>query len=117
MAQILVIDDEFEVRSTIRFMLEREGHEVTEALDGQEGMELFLKKPADLIITDILMPNQDGIETLLQLHADHPNIPVIVISGNATEHLDLASEFGANSVLHKPFKYKELTDAVNQALL
>ncbi|MFT5367458.1 MAG: CheY-like chemotaxis protein [Candidatus Latescibacterota bacterium] len=116
MARILIIDDEFEVRSTIRFMLEREGHEVREALDDVEGIQLFLKHSADLIITDILMPNQDGIETLLQLHADHPEVPVIVISGNAAEHLSLASEFGAVTVLSKPFKYKDLTDAVTQAL-
>lgn len=116
MARILVIDDEFEIRSTIRFMLEREGHEVTEALDGEEGIQHFLEHSADLIITDILMPNQDGIETLLQLHADHPEVPVIVVSGNAAEHLDLAREFGASSVLSKPFKYQDLTDAVNQAL-
>ncbi|MBT4140647.1 MAG: response regulator [Candidatus Latescibacteria bacterium] len=116
MAHILVIDDEFEVRNTIRFMLEREGHKVTEALDGVEGIQYFLKHSADLIITDILMPNQDGIETLLQLHVDHPEVPVIVISGNAPEHLGLASEFGAHSVLSKPFKYQELINAVSQAL-
>lgn len=117
MARILVIDDEYEVRSTIRLMLEREGHDVVEALDGQEGIEHFLKDSADLIITDILMPNQDGIETLLQLHADHPDIPVIVISGNAAEHLDLAKEFGAHSVIPKPFTYKDLTTRVADALL
>ena len=116
MARILIIDDEFEVRSTMRFMLEREGHNVIEALDGVEGIQRFLEHPTDLIITDILMPNQDGIETLLQLHADHPDVPVIVISGNAAEHLDLAREFGARSVLSKPFKYQDLINAVSQAL-
>lgn len=116
MARILIIDDEFEIRSTIRHMLEREGHDVIEALDGVEGIQHFLERPTDLIITDILMPNQDGIETLLQLHADHPNVPVIVISGNAAEHLDLAREFGASSVLSKPFKYQDLINAVSKAL-
>ena len=95
MARILIIDDEFEVRSTMRFMLEREGHNVIEALDGVEGIQRFLEHPTDLIITDILMPNQDGIET---------------------EHLDLAREFGARSVLSKPFKYQDLINAVSQAL-
>lgn len=116
MARILIIDDEYDVRTTIRMMLEREGHTVVEALDGIEGTEYFLKEPADLIITDIVMPNQDGIETLLQLHTDYPDIPVIVISGNAAEHLDLAREFGAKEVLPKPFKYQDLTRAVNEAL-
>jgi CheY-like chemotaxis protein len=116
MAHILVIDDDREVRSTIAAMLKREGHEVTQALDGMEGIRFFLAHPADLIITDILMPNQDGMETLLQLHTDFPDVPVIVISGDAAQHLDLARQFGAVAIISKPFKYQDLIGAVTDAL-
>jgi len=115
-AHILVIDDNSELRSAVRLMLETAGYHVEEAVNGAEGIRQFVASPADLVITDIMMPEQDGVETLLQLHADFPQVPLIVISGEAAEHLDIAREFGATHVLAKPFRMSDLVAAVQEAL-
>lgn len=116
MAHILLIDDDADLRLAITTMLETEGYKVDQATNGAEGIQKFLNHPADLIITDILMPGQDGMATLLQIRTDHPNLPIIVISGKAAEHLDLAEQFGATAVLPKPFRRAELLETVAKAL-
>jgi CheY-like chemotaxis protein len=115
-AHILVIDDNFDLRSSIKLMLESAGHHVEEATNGLEGIQQFVANPADLVITDIMMPEQDGLETLLQIRTDYPKVPLIVISGEAAEHLDLAREFGATHVLAKPFRLADLLAVVQNAL-
>jgi len=115
-AHILLIDDDDDLRLAITTMLETEGYQVNQATNGAEGIQKFLDQPADLIITDIIMPGQDGIATLLEMRADHPNLPIIVISGEAAEYLDLAKQFGATAVLPKPFRRAALLEAVAKAL-
>jgi two-component system response regulator CpxR len=120
MARILVIDDEQVVRDSLQKILRREGHEVLTAADGIEGLSLWREHGAAVVILDIHMPRSDGIETLVQLRAMHPSVPVIVISGgDQTRTLGLLGDaklLGATRTLAKPFSLSELTTALNHAL-
>jgi CheY-like chemotaxis protein len=121
MARILVVDDEEPVRFTIRARLESAGHEVDEAKNGKEAIESQTAGPFDLIITDIIMPEKEGVETIFELKRDYPDLKIIAISGGGrTKNLDflkLASGFGADKILAKPFSGKELLECVNDCLL
>jgi CheY-like chemotaxis protein len=118
--RILVIDDDALVRSALRRMLEGEGFAVLEARHGGEGLAIVASEPVDLVITDILMPEIEGIETILELRRNHPALPVIATSGGDrtgnNEFLDMASKFVANRVLPKPFRSKELLTMIQEIL-
>ena len=86
MARILIIDDEPNMRSMLRRMLHKAGHQVSEAGDGAEGIDSYERDPPDLVITDILMPKKEGIETIIALHRADPDLPVIAISGGGRFH-------------------------------
>ncbi len=116
MARILVIDADYEIRMLLRKMLEMAGHRVIEASNGEEGIRLYSQNPMDLIITDILMPEKDGVEALLELRTDFPDIKVIVISGKGKYLLPTASEFGALRVFEKPLKMQEILSTVKELL-
>jgi len=120
MARILVIDDEPYILMMLKKMLEKAGHEVDMAVNGEEGMELFNKYHADLIITDIVMPEKEGLETIRELKKKHPKLKVIAISGggrvDSKEYLDSARLFGASRIFKKPFKQKEIINAVEELL-
>ena len=120
MANILVADDEELARFTIREILEAEGHTVVEAKNGVEAIALFNKNPTDLIITDIIMPDKEGIETIIELKRDHPEVKIIAISGGGRtrnlDFLDLAKRYGANVILAKPFSEDELLGALGEVL-
>ncbi len=120
MACILVIDDEAPVRTLFRRILEKEQYEVLEASDGQAGMRLLRENPVDLVITDIFMPEKDGIEVLLELRKASPKLKVIVVSGGGKRvKLDMtqaARIFGAFRILRKPLEPQEVLDAVKEAL-
>ncbi len=116
MAHILIIDDDYSIRRALRTVLEKEGHDVVEAINGADGARLYTKFPIDLIITDILMPEKDGVEVLLELRADHPSIKAIVISGEGQEFLPAAEEFGALRTMSKPFKPSKLIQTVREVL-
>lgn len=120
MARILVIDDEDLVRFTIRHALESVGHEVIEAVDGAEGINRIKTASIDLVVTDVLMPNKEGIETIRELRTlDNPP-PIIAISGGGrtgnVDFLELARKFGADAVLAKPFSARDLTGTVSRLL-
>lgn len=120
MAQILVIDDDAALRTTVRRVLERSGHQVTEAENGAEGMRLVRKRPPDLVVTDLLMPEQEGIETIQELRENHPAIGIVAVSGaGGVEEggplLD-AQLFGADATLSKPFSVEALIEAVDRVL-
>jgi len=121
MAKILIIDDESQIRAMLRQMLELEGFEVMDAHDGQEGIKLFHENPADLIITDIFMPEKEGLETIRELKKGYPDVKIIAISGGRKigpgEYLLLAERFGAIRTFKKPVKREELLDAVREVLL
>ena len=114
MAKILVIDDELPVRRAICLMLERGGYEVLEANDGIEGTALVRAQQPDLVITDIMMPNKEGLETIRDLRRDAPEMPILVMSGNSGSalYLQIATLLGAHSSLAKPFRSAELLAAV-----
>ncbi|MCD6296968.1 MAG: response regulator [Deltaproteobacteria bacterium] len=120
MALILIIDDDTEIREVLRQILERAGYEVMEASDGREGINLYRERQADLIITDIVMPKKDGLETITDLRVEFPGSKIIAISGGGRldpkPYLELAEGFGADRLLTKPFGHEELLEAV-QALL
>jgi CheY-like chemotaxis protein len=120
MARILVIDDDADVRSVIRRTLESDGHEVVDAPDGKAGMKLFRKHPADLVVTDLFMPEQEGLETIRELRRSFTGTPVLVVTGSAPggrfDFRDHATLLGAGAVVSKPFTRDELLDAVHSLL-
>ena len=120
MADILVIDDDADVSDVLREALELSGHTVRVASNGRVGIQLHRQAPADLIITDMYMPEQDGIETLIELQRDFPEVPVIGMSGGGSlvtmDPLPLARRLGARQLLAKPFTAAEMRAAVNTAL-
>jgi CheY-like chemotaxis protein len=120
MARILVIDDDGQVRGAIRRILERAGHTVVDVADGEAGIRVHRERPTDLIITDIFMPEQDGIETIQQLRREFPGVKIIAISGgDRTRTVDLRTDaelLGASRSLRKPFELTELLKAVNELL-
>lgn len=120
MARVLVIDDEPQLRQLVRRVLEAAGHQVTEAPDGRKGIMLFRLEKPDLVITDILMPEKEGIETIRELRAAAADVPILAISGGGrTAHLDfldIAREFGALASLSKPFLPRQLLEEVTRLL-
>lgn len=108
----LVIDDDDFVRATIAAILESAGFEVIEARDGQKGMQLFHRHAVDLVVTDILMPSKEGIETIVEIRQRDPEVRIIAVSGGgnigAVPVLHAAQRLGADSVLSKPFSKEEL---------
>ncbi|MBF0368354.1 MAG: response regulator [Magnetococcales bacterium] len=121
MARILVIDDDVGVRELLRAFLDEAGHQVVEAPDGRQGVQLFRDEPADLVITDILMPEKDGVEVIMELKERYPEVRILAVSGGgrgleAEVNLRVAKEFGAMHVLPKPFTQQELQEAVTALL-
>lgn len=121
MPSVLVVDDEDQVRQLIRETLELAGYDVEEACDGKEGLERYRTKPADLVIMDILMPDQDGLESIMTLHREFPQSRVIAITGGSDtigilNFLDAAKMLGAQRTLKKPFDVKTLVDVVAEEL-
>jgi CheY-like chemotaxis protein len=118
MARILVIDDDADMRAMLEQTLKAAGHEVVLAADGREGVERYRTSPTDLVITDIYMPKQDGLETIREFHRRFSEVRIVAMSGRAlaVTMLCIAQDLGAVAVLHKPFLADELIDAVAKAL-
>ena len=114
---ILVVDDDISIRKIVRDRLKMEGYTVTTAEDGKTGWEKFLENTYQLIITDINMPELNGIELLNKIHAAKIKVPAVVMSGGLSEAMEtLVKETRANAFLRKPFSGKELVDVVNSNL-
>ena len=118
MATILIIDDEEPIRALLRSALEAAGYEVMEAPNGRIGLELYRHRPSDLIITDINMPELDGLDMLLELTREFLHAKVIAISGAGGEKnvLDAAKLYGARQTFQKPFSMPQLLGAVRYEL-
>ncbi len=118
MASILIIDDEEIIRALLRSVLEGAGYEVTEAANGRIGLELYRQNPRDLVITDILMPELNGLDMLLELTREFLRAKVIAISGAGEERnvLDVAKLLGARQTFQKPFSVSKLLGAVRYEL-
>ncbi|MCD6598260.1 MAG: response regulator [Bacteroidales bacterium] len=120
MSRVLVIDDEPYILLMLKKLFEKEGFEVDIAINGDEGIRIFSKYPADVIITDIVMPEKEGLETIREFKQTNPDLKIIAISGggriDSKEYLDSARLFGASKVFRKPFKQREMVNAVNELL-
>jgi DNA-binding response OmpR family regulator len=120
MATVLVIDDDPAFRRMIRMILARLDHHVIEAADGNEGVARFTAERPDLVISDIVMPDKEGIETILEIRALDPSARIIAMSGGGaslgTGYLTAALKLGADLVLTKPFRPVELSTMVEQLL-
>ena len=118
-SRILIIDDDRTLRAIIRLTLEDAGYDVEEAGDGREGEKMFSDAPADLVLTDIVMPEQEGVGTIMALVRDHPGAKIIAMSGRGegSYFLDHAVKLGARAALAKPFRRDELLDTVKALLL
>lgn len=120
MASILIIDDDFKILQVFREILEREGYDVLAASDGREGMRLCRNRHVDLVITDIIMPEKEGLETIIELRRDLPHVKIIAMSGGgqigAEQYLPLAEKLGAQHTLDKPFTAVELLEAISEVL-
>lgn len=120
MSHILVIDDDDQVRRLIKRMLERTGYAVAEAENGKVGLNRHQADPAHLIITDIVMPEMEGLETIQLLRRTSPETKIIAISGGGFSqpgsYLTLASHFGAHRVLPKPIEREVLLGTVRELI-
>ena len=121
MARILIIDDDDQFRTMLRKMFEKAGYvDIEEANDGAVGMKIFRQRPFDLVITDIIMPDKEGIETIMETRKDFPAIKIIAMSGGGKigpdNYLVMAGHLGAGRTLAKPFQQSELVNAVRELL-
>jgi CheY-like chemotaxis protein len=120
MARILIIEDDAQTRRTIRRVLEGARHEVVEARNGEVAISLYREEPADLVITDMIMPEIDGAATIAILRQDYPDVKIIAISGGgrigSDAYLYAAENLGALRALPKPFGKSELLAAVHEVL-
>jgi len=117
MPRILIIDDDDTLRGIIAKSLTHAGHTVTQANNGRKGVAQFRADPTDLVITDLVMPEQEGMETIKILHRDFPQTPIIAMSGGldgSPLYLDLTRRLGATITLTKPFTLQQLKAAVDQ---
>lgn len=117
MPSVLIVDDEEAIRQLIRSTLEQAGYKVQEAANGKEGLSQYRESPADLVIMDILMPDQDGLESILTLRREFPTAKIMAITGGSDmigilNFLDVARMLDARRTLQKPFEMQQLLDAV-----
>lgn len=120
MARILVIDDDEQVLDMLYESLTREGYDVLRASNGEHGLRLYRQEPVDLIITDIIMPEKEGIETIIELQQDFPDVKIIAMSGGGRigtkDYLHLAKIFGVHRTFTKPVAREQLLDAINELI-
>ena len=118
MTGILVVDDDREVRDMLQRLLERAHYDVETAEDGKQALKMFQAKTYDVVITDILMPEKEGIETIIELRKQHSGLKIIAISGggkgDAGHYLQVARAFGADRSFGKPFECSEILQAIEE---
>ena len=119
-ARILIIDDEPSALDLLRRIFEGEGYQVVLAANGLEGVELFRQNPCDLVITDIVMPGKDGLQTILDLREEYPDLPFVAISGGGAiskeRYLTVAGYLDRVVTLAKPFAIEAIVAAVERLL-
>ena len=118
MPSILIIDDEKEICTVFKMALERAGYSVRTAMDGDAGIRMFKENPADLLIVDIIMPDKDGIETIVETRRTFPDVKIVAVSGggriSSDEYLKMAKTLGANRTLEKPVTREVLLKTVKE---
>jgi CheY-like chemotaxis protein len=120
MPRVLIIDDDLEIRTLIRQILVGAGYDTDLAADGAEGLAVQRKRPADLIITDLIMPGQEGLETIMEFRRLFPQLKIVAMSGGGhggvLDFLPMARQLGAAHTLAKPFNREQLLATVRGAL-
>ncbi|HSB46073.1 MAG TPA: response regulator [Nitrospira sp.] len=121
MPSVLVVDDEDQVRQLIRTTFEESGYQVLEASSGTAALEQYRLTPTDLVVIDIIMPDQDGLESISTIRHESPKVKIIAMTGSndmigILGILDVAKMLGAHRVLHKPFEMKDLLEAAKSIL-
>lgn len=120
MQRILIIDDETNILLMLKKMLERSGYEIDLASNGEEGLRLFRNTPSDLVITDIIMPEKEGLETIREMRKMQPEMKIIAMSGggkiSADNYLETAKIFGASRIIEKPFTQQAMVSTVKELL-
>jgi CheY-like chemotaxis protein len=118
MATILVVDDDSQIRAMLGQILERAGYDVVLAADGEAGCQLFRASPTDIIIMDMVMPEKGGVETIMELHTEFPDVKIIAMSGGGRTgpygYLKLAERFGAERVFSKPLSKEKILEAIRE---
>jgi DNA-binding NtrC family response regulator len=118
--RILIIDDEEDIRILMQHMLKREGYDTAVAAEGREGLKIQRQAPADLIITDLMMPGQEGLETIMEIRRVFPQTKIIAMSGGGQggvlDFLPIATQLGAARTIAKPFTHDQLLTAVREVL-
>jgi CheY-like chemotaxis protein len=119
-SRILLVDDDDAIRELLELVLQRKGLQVVKACDGREALSLYKKQEFDLVVTDLIMPDKEGIETILEIRAMKRPIRILAISGGGrvdqSMHLNLARSVGADRVLAKPFLPKDFLEVVEELL-
>ena len=120
MKRILVVDDDPGMREMVKLLLNDEGYHVFEASNGKHAMEFLKKESPDLVITDIIMEEMDGVEIIMEIRENYPDIKIIAMSGgskiSAEEYLDSASDLGADRVFTKPFALPDMLKAIKELI-
>jgi DNA-binding NtrC family response regulator len=120
MPDILIVDDDTQIRKLLRITLEKEGYHIDEASNGNQALKRFHENPPDLVIMDLIMPEKEGIETISEIQKQYPETKIIAISGggrlNPKNYLDLAEKMGAHKTLAKPFTKNQVIEAVKSSL-
>ncbi len=116
MKRILIVDDNLMMRMLIRNIFIDQGYDIEEANDGMEGLEIARKLDIDLVITDIIMPKMEGIELIMNLKRDFPNIKIIAISGGKPYYLYMAKKLGIERIFTKPLNIHEFLNAVKKLI-
>ena len=116
MARILVVDDNARLRGAVQDILTQAGYETETASDGDEALQVLGRTPIDLVVTDIVMPEKEGIETITTMRKKYPGLRIIAMSGKGSGdfalYLEMAGEFGADAALPKPFSRAQILEAV-----
>lgn len=118
MTRILVIDDDADLRGILRDLLELDGFEVDEAENGEVGYRKYLNRRSEVVVTDIVMPECEGVETIMSLRRADPNVKIIAMLGvhSKTDFLSHAVKLGAQRSLAKPFQHADLVAAIQAVL-
>jgi DNA-binding NtrC family response regulator len=117
---ILIVDDEPGIRELLCIMLEAAGHSVSSAEDGVQAPKVMASRPIDLVITDLLMPERDGLEFITEVRKKYPKVRIIAMSGGGhiarDSYLRIAKTFGAHYILEKPFNQASVLGAIDTVL-
>lgn len=120
MARILIVDDEDNVQFVLAQALRKQGHEILTARDGDDALRTLSSEKVDLVVTDLIMPNREGLETIQDIRLNWPDVKIVAMSGGGrsrnTKILALARKLGAHTILKKPFPMAEIVRTVDMLL-